>query len=80
MLEMLQARVEALLKGECEPAELAARSVALQHALQSLAGAGLVSAPFGSGWPTRTLPLTLTLALTLTLTLTLTLSLTTRRP
>ena len=48
---MLQARVEALLKGECEPEceppELAARSVALQCALQSLAGAGLVSAPLG---------------------------------
>ena len=61
VLEMLQARVEALLKGECEPDELAARSVALQCALQSLVGAGLVSAPFGSGWPTRTLPPTLTL-------------------
>ena len=47
VLEMLQARVEALLKGECEPDELAARSVALQCALQSLAGAGLVSAPLG---------------------------------
>ena len=47
VLEMLQARVEALLKGECDPSELAARTCQLQYSLQTLSAAGLASAPAG---------------------------------
>ena len=47
VLGMLQARVEALLQGKCDPSELAARTCQLQYSLQTLSAAGLASAPAG---------------------------------